>query len=102
MAFNGTEGGEISLNDGAEMTAEYRKQNPDTTIAHFFGREILEKLLAQDNCMGIRMYYGINTEGEKQLVLVGADKDENDLLDLVADLSFICPTNCGDRNPLNS
>lgn len=102
MAFNGTEGGEITLQQGAEMTSRYRAENPDTTIAHFFGKDILRKLLDQDNSMGIRMYYGIDEDGAKQLVLVGVDSDGNDLTELVADLSFPCPNACSDRNPLNS
>lgn len=101
MTFNGKEGGEITLDLGAAMTAEFRRQNPNTTIAHFFGREILEKLLTQEDCMGVRMYYGIDEHGEKQLVLVGADSNGNDILDLVADISVPCPNACSDRNPLN-
>lgn len=102
MNFNGTEGGEISLEQGAEMTARYRAENPNQTIAHFFGKDILEKLLARDESMGIRMYYGIDEDGAKQLVLVGVDANGNDLTDLVADISFPCPNACSDRNPLNS
>lgn len=101
MTFNGKEGGEITLDQGAAMTAEYRRQNPDSTIAHFFGREILEKLLNQEDCMGIRAYYGIDENGDKELVLVGADSHGNDLTNLVADLSMPCPRACSASNPLN-
>lgn len=102
MAFDGTEGGEITLDQGAAMTAQYRRLNPNTTIAHFFGKDILNQLLAQDGCEGIRMYYGVDSDGKKQLVLVGADGSENDITGLVADLSFPCPDACSKKNALNS
>ncbi len=102
MAFNGTEGGEITLSEGSKMTSNYRDRNPNQTIAHFFGRDILERILSQENCMGIRMYYGIDDDGKKQIVLVGADEHQNDLTDLVADISHPCPHTCSQANPLNS
>lgn len=102
MSFNGTEGGAISLSDGAAMTANFRRQNPNQIIARFFGREILEQLLDQENCMGIRMYYGLDADNQNQLILVGADQDENDILELVADISHPCPLACSASNPLNS
>lgn len=101
MAFNGTEGGAITLSSAAQMTAEYRAANPNSTIAHFFGKEILNQLLEQENCVGIRMYYGMK-DGQKELILVGVDSEENDLLELVADLSMPCPKTCSSPNPLNS
>lgn len=102
MAFNGTEGGAISIAQGAELTSKYRDENPEGIKARFFGRDILNEILEQEGCMGIRMYYGIDEKGHKQLVLVGADSAENDMLDLVADLSLPCPSRCSDSNPLNS
>lgn len=102
MAFNGSEGGVIPLQVAADMTAKYRHDNPKETLAHFFGRDIIERILAQDGCLGIRIYYGLNDIGEKQLILVGADGDENDMTGLVADLSFPCPLTCSNPNALNS
>ncbi len=102
MAFDGTEGGAIPLADGSAMTNEYRRRNPNERLAHFFGRNILQEILEQENCVGIRIYYGINEAGERELILVGADADENDILDLVADVSTPCPHACASPNPLNS
>lgn len=102
MAFDGTEGGQITLQTAANLTANYRDNNPNSTIAHFFGREILLQLLQQSSCVGIRIYYGQDADGNKELVLVGADESENDILDLVADLSMPCPKTCSNPNQLNS
>lgn len=102
MAFDGKEGGAISLELGATMTESYRNANPDELKGHFFGKEILQQILEQDGCMGIRMYYGIDSDGEKALIIVGADANEDDMTQLVADISTPCPSRCGSRNALNS
>lgn len=101
MAFNGKEGGQITLAVGAAMTAAYRAANPNQTKAHFFGKDILNSILGQTGCMGIRMYYGIDTDGVKQLVIVGVDADGHDLTNLVGDLSTRCPTVCDADSALN-
>ena len=102
MAFDGTEGGEITSTAGGDMTAEYRRLNPGEVKGHFFGKEILQELLDQEGCMGIRMYYGISPEDRKELVLVGAKANEDDMTDLVVDLSTPCPNHCGINSILNS
>lgn len=102
MAFNGKEGEEITLSNASSMTAAYRRNNPNETLGHFFGREIISRILDQPDAVGIRIYYGIDEDGKKQLILVGADSDENDLTDLVADVSFPCPDACSVPNALNS
>jgi hypothetical protein len=50
-----------------------RHQDHHEIRGQFFGRDILTKILEQPDCMGIRFYYAINEEGQKTLVLVGAD-----------------------------
>lgn len=102
MAFDGTEGGEITLSAGADMTAEYRRLNPGDRKAHFFGKDILNDLLDQTGAEGIRMYYGIDGDGNKELVLVAANADERDMLDLVVDISVPCPNSCDNGSSLNS
>lgn len=102
MAFDGTEGSEITLANAAAMTAKYRHDNPNETLAHFFGKDILIELLDQEGCVGIRIYYGLDEDNNKQLVIVGVDSDQNDITRLVADMSYPCPNACSTPNPLNS
>ncbi len=102
MAFDGTEGGEITLADASAMTAKYRRDNPNETLAHFFGKDILNRLLDRDECVGIRFYYGIDEDDNRQLVIVGVDGNENDLTDLVVDMSYPCPNACSTSNAINS
>jgi|GEM_PF-1906401 len=114
-SFNGTEGDPISLTDAKQWAANYRDKNPGSTQAHFFGSAIIKQILAEPGCVGIRMYYTIDNKGQKQIVLVGADADGNNLLpspsssstlasfslfsdsdiqNIVADVSWPCPTYC--------
>jgi hypothetical protein len=104
MAFDGSEAGFISLTEAAGYTKNYRRSVPSgSTIAHFFGREMLEDLLKQQGCVGIRAYYGQEDSGVKNLILVGVTADENDMTTgLIGDRSLICPIRCASRNPLNN
>lgn len=103
--FNGSEGGEISLEEAASWTANYRGRAKSAEVArsHFFGREILERMLAQDTCVGIRMYHGLNKENKKELILVGVNADGNDLEEgIIADRSSVCPPDCNSVGKLSS
>lgn len=103
MAFDGTEGDQIELETAAAWTKNYRGAHPEETKGHFFGKDILNDILNQTGCMGIRMYYAIDDDGNKQMVLAGANTDEDDMdSGVVADISVLCPPSCGRRNSLNS
>ena len=67
------------------------------------GKEKILELLNQEGCVGIRFYYAINDKGEKILVLVGADSNENDMENgLLLENGNICPPFCPKKNVLNS
>lgn len=104
MAFDGYEGEVVKLSDAEDWTTRYRGSVPNgTTIAHFFGKYQIKDILDQEGCMGIRIYYGTELNGDKLLVLVGADADEDDMENgIVLDKGCTCPTNCGVANSLNS
>lgn len=101
MAFNGTEGEMISLAEAAGLTANYRDKNPGDVQACFYGKDNILALLNQTGAMGIRVYYGIDEDGQKQLVLVAADTNENDILGLTLENGTRCPPNCSNGNSLN-
>lgn len=103
MPFNGTEGAPIPLATAAQMTADYRAHNPGTTQGTFFGKDVLNAMLAQPGCMGLRMYFALDALGNQTLVLTGADAAENDMVTgIVADFSTPCPPYCSTPNPLNT
>jgi hypothetical protein len=104
MSFTGNEDQEITLTEASALTANYRAASTtNTVLGHYFGKTIINNILAQEACVGIRVYYALTTTGQKQLVLVGVDEDENDLCDgVLGDRSFLCPPICGNANALNS
>ncbi len=104
MSFTGNEDHSISLTEAAHLTENYRNTvSTGATIAHFFGRDALQAILDQTDCVGIRIYYGLKDDGEKQLVITGVNAAGNDLYNgLLAERSAVCPTTCSASNPLNS
>ncbi|MCD6068658.1 MAG: hypothetical protein K0S33_3484 [Bacteroidetes bacterium] len=104
MAFSGKEAEQFPLGTAAEWTARFRDGIVSgTTIAHFFGKSIITDILAQEGCMGIRAYYALDADNKRQLIIVGADANENDMYNgIIAEKSSPCPPFCGGGNPLNS
>lgn len=102
MSFIGNEGAQISLQEGGALTAAYRATNPDAIKGVFVGREHVERILAQEDCKGIRLYFAKNVDGSATVVMVGADSTENDQLNLIIDQAKPCPPRCGIANALNS
>jgi len=104
MSFTGHEDHDFPLDTAAQWTKNYRDANPTNAIkAHFFGKDAIQAILNQENCVGIRIYYALDPGGVKQLIIVGADANENDLYQgLIAERSMSCPTMCSATNPLNT
>jgi len=103
MQFTGDEAEQIPLDLAARWTRNFREKHPDETKAHFFGRNIVQKILDQEGCMGIRLFYALDEDSQKQLVMVGADADANDQVDeVIVDRGFPCPDQCGKADALNS
>jgi hypothetical protein len=105
MSFNGTEGSAISETMAGAWTKNYRDQPNSSLLSHFFGRDILLQILAQEGCMGIRFYYALDDAGGKQLIAAGVSVEENDQLGdtfKVADDSKGGPPHSGANNILNS
>ncbi|WP_183562489.1 hypothetical protein [Mucilaginibacter sp. SP1R1] len=101
--ITGNEGAPIELNDAVSWTTNYRRRNPNAVISQFFGRTILSKILEQDGCLGIRIYFAnekhlsgwqsffvgvgnffikvvANVHDEKRVVIVGVKDDGKDQL----------------------
>lgn len=104
MSFDGNEGSIVTLKQASDWTAEFRKTiSAGDTIAQFYGRDKIEQILAQEDCMGIRIYHGIDEDGKRILILVGADRNENDMTSgIIVEIGPKCPPICSTSNPLNS
>lgn len=75
-------GEEIGLELGAQFISTYRKANPSDVTAYYVGRNILDQVLAQPGCVGMRFYNAYNEAGEKTLVYVGVTAQGNDMLNV--------------------
>ncbi len=63
--------------------------------AHGYHREIFEKILADPRCVGIRIYPGVDGDGQFVLVFCGFDsKGNNILVGTIGDTPFRCPPFC--------
>jgi hypothetical protein len=102
MSFNGTEGSPITLAQGKTLTSNYRRANPNTTKGVFIGIDHINSLLAQTGAKGIRIYFGNENSPGNTIVLVAADSNENDILDLIINSGKQGPPYSGNANDLNS
>jgi len=109
-----TDGAPIAKGQADQWMKNYQDKHPekDRINAHFFGRDIIERILAQGDCIGIRIYYAIDDKQQKQLLLVGACADGSNLWPkatnlsitsvtdddggIIADVSKPCPPYCPD------
>ncbi|MEN0052950.1 MAG: hypothetical protein AAGC65_04740 [Mucilaginibacter sp.] len=73
--ITGNEGGPIDLEQAASWTANHRHRHPkNDTVSQFFGQAILNRILQQEGCMGIRIYYANShklSSWQKFLVSIG-------------------------------
>jgi hypothetical protein len=66
----------ISHQLGAEMVKNFQQRFPTDVKTYYIGRNIIESILAQPGCVGIRFYNALNEMGQKTLVYVGIDANE--------------------------
>lgn len=104
MTFTGNENHDFPLDTASQWTANYRNSVPaGTTIAHYFGKTAIQEIFAQEGCVGMRIYYALDQNGNKQLIIVGVNAAGNDLYTgLIAERSLVCPQDCSSANPLNT
>ena len=72
----------------------------------YFGKEAIERLLNQEGAVGLRIYGGINPDGEFTPVLMGVPADGNDINGIglekalgdsviILEMAVPCPPYCG-------
>jgi hypothetical protein len=101
MEFTGKEGEPIDLEQAKTWIRNYHERTQDPTRAVFYGRDILQRILDQKECVGIRFYHARNDEGVHQLVLVGVTAEGRDQTEqTIADTGKTCPPVCAVQSEL--
>jgi hypothetical protein len=63
-----------------QLIQSYQTAYPEAFTTVVIGRKIIDQILAQPGCAGIRFIDAINEEGRKTLVYVGVDAAGKDML----------------------
>ncbi len=74
-------GEHIGYELGAKMVKDYCDKYQEAG-AQFVGRNILEKILDQPGCIGIKIFKALNEAGEKTYVLTGVNQEGNAMFEL--------------------
>jgi len=100
----------IDNHSGAIITKEeaklfinaFKNKYPAEVTAFFVGRTNVEKILNQQDCIGIRIYNGYDTEAAKMnQVLIGVNSKEEDMSDgIIIERLFTCPPYCPTKSIL--
>lgn len=70
----------ISVKAAAQLTKRYRKAAPASEHGGLFHADQVRSLLAQKGVEYLRYYHGLDAKGNYRIVLVGVDKDGNDIV----------------------
>jgi hypothetical protein len=95
--FAGYKNQSISFQDAKGLLKTYERiVASDAVIAQYFGKEIVDKILAQPGCVGVRMYYGKHANGKPGVLIIGVDKYGKDMVTgVLAGPTMVCPPYCG-------
>ena len=74
-------GEEISHELGAQMVKDYQVANTTDVKAYYIGRNIIDQILSQPGCVGLKFYNAYNEEGQKTLVYVGVDETGKNIME---------------------
>ena len=97
MALDENSGGIITEQKARELINDFKIQFPGEVVSSFIGSANVNIILAQENCIGLRIYNGYDTVEQKiSLVVVGVDRADNDILvnGVIYDKMVTCPPTC--------
>jgi hypothetical protein len=73
-------GEEISHDLAVSFIESYVEKYPNDMVSYHIGKNIIEQILAQPGCVGMRFYNALNEAGQKTLVYVGMDASGKDII----------------------
>lgn len=74
-------GENIGLEEGIQLVKNFRDANPDATPGYFIGRNIIDQILSQPACVGIKFRKCLTNNNEEHLVYTGVDAEGKDILE---------------------
>jgi len=97
--FIGDEGGLIDEQTAEDLKGNYKKSfapGEPNVIAHFYGKDKIQQLLDTRESVGIRIYHGLDKDGNQELVLYAVRSDGKDIVPeaIILDTSKRCPPYC--------
>lgn len=102
MSIDKNSAEQISLEEAKNLTHSFQENNSDAIKSFFVGTNKLNLILEQENCVGIRIYNGYDTQKKvKKLVMVGVDIQGEDMTSgVILDKFITCPKICPDSSVL--
>lgn len=108
----------ISLQQAIDMTTRFRDQNKsggkmDIPQSETFDRAVFDLILAQEGCVKIRIYSGLDEKMGYRAIIVGVDEKDEDMLPAlessqlaagdktIGEDGMTCPPICPPPSPLN-
>jgi len=86
---------EISRAKAREYIQGWRTGRTGGIRGGYMDREVLDRILAQPGCTGVRYYHARHPQGHDTIVLVGVTADGRDLWDgTIAEEALPCPPDC--------
>lgn len=74
----------IALAKAVEFVKRYQRSSPASEKGGYFWADPVRELLSQKGVVGLRYYHGLDEKGGYHIVLVGVDKQGNDIVRRVA------------------
>lgn len=105
MTLDNNTGTVISLEEAKEYTHAFQEDKPNAIKSFYVGAKKLQRILEQEDCMGVRIYNGRTTDTDHKnktnLVLVGVNKKGEDMTDgIILENLAPCPYSCPQFSPL--
>ena len=86
-----TEAGEdIGLSEGKKLISAFKQASPDATQGYYIGRNIIDQILKQPDCVGINFRKCLTETNQEHLVYTGVGSDGKDIVE------YSVVTNTGD------
>jgi len=92
IKFSGHKNQMMTLQDAASLTKIYRiNTESNAMLVSYFGKDAVEKALAQPGCVQVHAYYGKNQESKSGFLIFGADKKGYETIAMFVPTCTGCP-----------